>query len=102
MQGDWTLTVTGPIVSVFKENVNKSDRHQKFFYEFHVRPDSVELPPGVMKPPAEIAIRVKDVELHQLTSEVLSVGDRVVMSARANGPSPNLFYLTSVKKLAGT
>lgn len=100
MQGDWSLTFTGHIVSVDKQDVDKSGRHQKFFHEFLVQPETVESPSGATLPPTGLLIRVKDVELQRLTSETLSVGDRVVMSARANGPNPALFYLTAVKKLA--
>ena len=99
MQGDWNLIVTGHIVRVAKQDVDKTGRGQKFFYEFLVRPESVERPPGVALP-TELLIRVKDVELQRITGEKLSVGDRVFMSARANGPSPTLFYMTAVKKLA--
>lgn len=98
MQGDWSLVVTGHIVHVTKKDVDKSGRHQKFFIEFLVRPELVEGWQGSTSSPDEFAIRVKDVELQQLTSEVLCVGDRVVMTIRANGPCPTLFYLTAVKR----
>jgi hypothetical protein len=99
VQGDWSLIVTGRIIGVGKEDVDKTGQHQKFFYEFLVRPDSVERPQVTASLPDEYAIRVKDADLHQLTSEMLAVGDRVVMTVRANGPRPTLFYLTAVKKL---
>jgi hypothetical protein len=100
MQGDWSITITGDIVSINQEDVDKSGRHPKFFYEFLVWAESTDGWSGASRAPAEFRIRIKDVEFKRLTKEMLAVGDRVIMTARANGPNPSLFYLTEVKKLA--
>lgn len=94
---DWTVRVAGEVVRVERENVDKSGRNPQFFLTFVVSPSELgELPPGAQVP-SEIPVRIKDRELARLTDKVPDVGDRVVMTVRANGPVPRTFYLTAIE-----
>jgi len=99
MEGDWSLIVTGTIIQVNTIDVDKTGKHRKAFYEFSVRPDSMQ---GVMEGaqlPEVLKIRIKDMELSQLSKDSLNMGDGVVMTVMTNGPKPTLFYMTAVTKL---
>lgn len=97
--GDWVLRLTGEVVAIERENLDKSGRHPKYMLTFRVRPVELEVPPGAMVP-AEVPVRIKDLELARLTATPPAVGDRVRVSARANGPKPATFYITAVERLA--
>ena len=94
--GDWTLRVTGEVVRVDQENVDKSGRAPRYFLTFHVKPGALADVPDGAAAPALVPIRIKDVELARLTAQPPKVGDQVVMSARASGAKPASFYLTAV------
>ena len=94
--GDWMLKVTGEVVRVEREDVDKSGRNPKYFYTFVVRSSALDaVPPGVVVPD-EVPIRVKGAELERLTESPPKAGDRVVMTARASGEKPRTFYLVSL------
>ena len=100
MEGDWRFTVTGIIIHVDTIDVDKTGKHRKVFYEFSVRPNSLQ---GVMEEailPDVLKVRIKDLELPQLSKDSLNVGDHVVMTVMANGPKPTLFYMVAATKLA--
>ena len=101
MVGDWVLTVTGEIVRVDRENIDKSGRNPKFALTFIVRPTEGEGVPAGATLPAELPIRIHDRDLAKLIAREPVVGDRVVMSGKANGPRPATFYMTAVRPLSG-
>ena len=94
--GDWTLRVTGEVVRVDQENVDKSGRAPRHFVTFHLKPGALADEPDGATVPELVPIRIKDVELDRLTAHRPQVGDRVVMTARASGARPSSFYLTAV------
>ena len=94
--GDWELEVTGVVRRIDRENTDKSGRNPRFTLSIVVAPERVVAPPEA-KLPAELAIRIADRELPRLGGEP-AVGERVTMKARANGPTPSSFYLTSLTR----
>ncbi len=99
MEGDWSLIITGTIIQVVSIDVDKRGKHRKVFYEFHVRPSSLQRVLEGTQLPEILKIRIKDRELSQLSKDSLNKGDSVVMTAKTNGPRPTLFYMTAVTKL---
>jgi hypothetical protein len=99
VQEDWSLSVTGEIVRIDKQDVDKTGRARKFFYEFLLRPESAALREGAPEVGTEILVRIKDLELRRLTRETLEVGDRVIMTVRGSGDHASPSYLTAVEKL---
>lgn len=96
--GDWVLTVTGEIVRIDRQNIDKSGRNPRYVLSFVVRADSpaaIEAPAEVTLP-AELAVRIQDRELPRLTSVTPRVGDRLRFQARASGPHPATFYLIAI------
>jgi hypothetical protein len=97
--GDWTLTVTGEVVRIDRENVDKSGGNPRYFYSFVVRPSApVEVPAGATIA-AEPAIRVSGTDLARLIDAPPAEGDHVEMKARASGARPATLYLTAVRRL---
>lgn len=94
---DWKVKVTGEVVRVDREDVDKSGRNPKYFYTFVVRPTALDAVPAGAVVPAELPIRVKGIELERITESPPKAGDRVVMTARASGPKPTFFYLTALE-----
>lgn len=74
--GNWTLRVTGEVVRVDQENVDKSGRAPRYFLTFHVKPGALADVPDGAAVPALVPIRIKDVELARLTAQPPKVGDR--------------------------
>jgi hypothetical protein len=95
--GDWTLRVTGEVVAIDREDLDKSGRHPKYMLTFRIRPSSVEAPEGA-KIPDEIPVRIKDLELDKKMKARPVVGDRITVTARASGPRPATFYVATVAK----
>jgi hypothetical protein len=96
--GDWVLRVTGDVVAVEREDLDKSGKNPKYMLTFRVKPVELDAPDGATVP-AEVPVRIKDSELARLTPQAPAVGDRVRLSAKANGPKPSTFYLTAVERL---
>lgn len=97
--GDWTLTVTGEIVRIDRENIDKSGRNPRYVLSFVVAPETHDAPAEATLP-AELAIRIKDSELAALAPAEPRIGQRVTMRARANGPRPATFNLTAIDTLS--
>jgi len=95
--GDWTLRVTGEVVAIDREDLDKSGRHPKYMLTFRIRPSSVEAPEGATIPD-EIPVRIKDLELDKKVKTRPVVGDRITVTARASGPRPATFYVATVAK----
>lgn len=96
--GDWQLTVTGAIVRVDREDLDKSGRQPKLMLSFVIEPETLDAPPEATLP-AELAIRIRDRELAQMIDAIPAPGDRVEMHARGNGPRPATLYLTAVRRI---
>lgn len=97
--GDWTLTVTGVVRRIDRENTDKSGKSPKYTLSIVVEPEKPEdvIAPSEAVLPAELAIRIADRELPRLGGEP-KVGERVTMTARASGPKPATFYLASITR----
>lgn len=95
--GDWTLRVTGEVVAIEREDLDKSGRNPKYMLTFRIRPSSVEKPDGATVPD-EIPVRIKDAELAKKLATPPVVGDQVTVTARASGPRPATFYISSVAR----
>lgn len=95
--GDWTLRVTGEVVAIEREDLDKSGRNPRYMLTFRIRPSSVDKPDGATVPD-EIPVRIKDVELAKKLAPAPAVGDRVTVTARASGPRPATFYVASVAR----
>ena len=96
MLGDWTLTVTGEVVRVDRENIDKSGRNPRYMLSFVVRPEQLDAAAGATLPD-ELAIRIADRELPRLGAEP-RVGEKVTMTARASGPRPATFYMQTLSR----
>lgn len=96
--GDWVLRVTGDIVAVDREDLDKSGKNPKYMLTFRVRPVELDAAPGATVPD-ELPVRIKDSELAKLAKDEPGVGDRVRLSAKASGPRPATFYLTAIERL---
>lgn len=95
--GDWTLRVTGEVIAIDREDLDKSGRNPKYMLTFRIRPSSVEAPDGATVP-AEIPVRIKDLELAKKIAKPPAVGDRIAVTAKASGARPATFYLATVAK----
>jgi hypothetical protein len=94
--GDWTLAVTGEVVRIDRENIDKSGRNPRHVLTFVVRPEALDAPAEATLP-AELGIRCSEIDLARLTAMAPEVGDRVELKARANGPQPSTLYLTEIR-----
>ena len=94
--GDWTLTVTGVVRRIDRENTDKSGKNPKYTLSIVVEPETIDSPSEATLP-VELAIRIADRELPRLGGEP-KVGERVTMTARASGPKPATFYLTAIAR----
>jgi hypothetical protein len=95
--GDWTLRVTGEVVAIDRQDLDKSGKNPKYMLTFRIRPSSVEAPEGATVPD-EIPVRIKDLELDKKMKPHPVVGDRITVTARASGPRPATFYVATVAK----
>lgn len=96
--GDWTCTVTGDVASVERENVDKSGRNPKYFYQFVVNAVAVaDLPEGRHLPP-QVTFRVAGADLERMKAAPPEVGEHVIITARGNGPSPELLAVAGLKR----
>ena len=95
--GDWTLTVTGEVTRIDRENIDKSGRNPKYLLSFIVKPETLDAP-AEARVPAQVQFNSHERDLAQLTPTPPRVGDRVVMRGRGNGPAPAVFLLTSVER----
>ncbi len=93
--GDWKLRVTGEVMAIDREDLDKSGRHPKYMLTFRIQPSSVDAPDGATLP-ALIPARIKDLELDRLVKVRPAVGDRITVTARASGSKPATFYITAV------
>jgi hypothetical protein len=96
--GDWVLRGTGDIVAVDREDLDKSGKHPKYMLTFRVKPVELDIAAGATVP-AEVPVRIKDSELARMSPVAPAVGDRVRLAAKASGPRPATFYLTSIERL---
>lgn len=96
--GDWVLSVTGEVVAIEREDLDKSGKHPKYMLTFLIKPVECDIAEGATVP-AEIPIRIKDLDLARLAKVAPAVGDRVRMTARASGPTPATFALKTVERL---
>jgi hypothetical protein len=94
--GDWTLTVTGTVLRIDRENIDKTARNPKFMLSIVVDIEQIDAPAEAILP-AELAVRIADRELPRLGGEP-QVGERVTMRARASGNAPSTFYLTELTR----
>ena len=93
---DWTLTVTGVVARIDRENVDKSGHHPRYMLSFVITPATHDAPAEATLP-SELAIRIADRELARFGAEP-KVGETVTMTARASGPRPATFYLTGLRR----
>lgn len=96
--GDWILGVTGDVVAVDREDLDKSGKHPKYMLTFRIKPVEVDVAEGATVPD-EIPVRIKDLDLARLAEVAPAVGDRVRMTAKASGPTPATFTLKTVERL---
>ena len=94
--GDWELEVTGVVRRIDRENNDKSGRNPKLVLSIVVEPERVVAPPEATLP-VELAIRIAEREVPRFGGEP-AIGERVTMKARASGPKPATFYLTSLTR----
>ena len=95
--GDWTLRVTGEIVAIEREDLDKSGRSPRYMVTFRIRPSAVEKPDGATVPD-EIPVRIKDSELAKKLAMAPVAGDHVTVTARASGPRPATFYVATIAR----
>lgn len=55
---DWTLRVTGEVVAIDREDLDKSGRAPKYMLTLRIRPSSVEAPEGATVPNV-VPVRIK-------------------------------------------
>jgi hypothetical protein len=95
MLGDWNLVVTGEIVRVDREDVDKSGRNPKYFIQLTVRPRALEAPPEAQLG-AQLVFRIRDRELAAMLPREPAVGEVYRLTGAASGPRPELFYLKAI------
>lgn len=96
--GDWILRVTGDVVAIEREDLDKSGRHPRYMLTFRVRPVELDAAPGATVPD-EVPVRIKDLELARMMPTAPAVGDRVRVTAKASGPRPATFYVKTIERL---
>jgi hypothetical protein len=95
--GDWQVKVTGAVVRVEREDVDKSGKNPRYFYTFVVAPSGLDGVPAGAELPVELPVRIKGAELEALTKKAPKAGDKVVLRARASGARPKTFYLVAIE-----
>lgn len=96
--GDWVLRVTGDVVAIEREDLDKSGKNPKYMLTFRIKPVELDVAEGATVP-AEIPVRIKDADLARLAKTPPGVGDRVSVRAKASGPKPATFTITSIERL---
>ncbi|MFT3710560.1 MAG: hypothetical protein QM817_23290 [Archangium sp.] len=88
---DWELQITGEIVRIEKDNIDKSGKNPRFVLTLFVEGEPTGIPEGavVARP---IPIRIKESEL----KVSVSVGARLQITARASGPRPTSLYASRI------
>ena len=99
MTGDWELSAAGTVTHLEQQDRDKTGRGLKVTYVFRVKPESLQAgrPEAQLDP--EIVFRILDKDLAKLGVEPPRVGERVALTGRGNGPRPDSFYLTSLRRL---
>lgn len=98
MTGPWELAATGTVVRVEREDRDKTGRGQKVTYVFFIKPEVVHAGRPDAKLGEEIAFRALDTDLAKLTPDPPKIGDRVKMTGRGDGRTPDSFYLLAVHR----
>lgn len=97
--GDWELTITGAVARIDREDLDKSGKNPKYLLSIVITPDEVPPVPDGASLPAELAVRVKAIDLPRYTRATIERGDRVRARARASGYRPSTLKLLALDKL---
>lgn len=97
--GDWILRVTGDVVGIDREDLDKSGRNPKYMLTFRIKPVEIDAAHGATVPD-EVPVRIKDLDLARIAKVPPAIGDRVRMTAKASGPKPATFTLQTVETLS--
>ncbi len=97
--GDWELTITGAVARIDREDLDKSGKNPKYLLSIVITPDEAPPVPDGASLPAELAVRVKAIDLPRYTRETIERGDRVRTRARASGYRPSTLKLLALDKL---
>lgn len=93
MIGDWELRITGEVVRIEKDDIDKSGKNPRYVLRLFVEGEPQGVPEGaVVERP--VPIRIKESEL----KVAVSVGARLQITARASGPKPTSFYASSITR----
>ncbi len=98
--GYWMLEVRGTVVKVERKNIDKSGRNPKWMISFWMEcdpPATAALPPGYTLT-QEIRWKVKSTRLKEWEQSEPVVGDRLQLTARGYGLSPELFGVFSLRQ----
>ncbi|HTJ40581.1 MAG TPA: hypothetical protein VL463_00745 [Kofleriaceae bacterium] len=95
-QGDWSLTVTGTVARVDRENIDKSGRNPRFNLSIVITPEALDAPKGVTLP-VELVFRIAERDLAKHGAEP-KVGEKITVTGAANGPKPRLFSIATIKR----
>lgn len=93
---DWSVTITGEVVRVDRENIDKSGQNPRYIYTFVVKPSALDGMPHGATLGDEVSIRTRDQDLEKLAATAPAAGAQVVMTARASGARPRLLQLTAL------
>lgn len=91
----WSATVTGTVVRVERQNVDKTLRNPKWFVDIYVEPTKVEAPEGKSVAEGEIQFSAKETDLLKMTGGTLpKEGDTFVGTGRTTDDVATVLELT--------
>lgn len=94
--GDWVLELTGEVVRVDRENIDKSGRNPKYVYTVIVKPSATDGVPDGAYVPDEVPVRLSASAHGGLDERALEVGAQVTITAKASGARPQLFTFSKL------
>lgn len=93
----WSVTVTGTITRIERQNVDKTLRNPKWFVDIYVEPTKVEAPEGKTVV-GEVQFMAKESELlPMLDGTSPKEGDQFVGIGRTTDDQSNVFELTGAE-----
>lgn len=99
--GYWRIEVEGTVLSVNRENIDKSGRNPKWKISFTMQVESPNpelLPPGY-ELTDQVPWSVKSTDLARMNQEEPRVGDRLRVTGQGDGLAPRSFGVKGLSRL---
>ena len=99
--GYWRIVVVGTVLSVTRENIDKSGRNPKWKISFtmDVEPPNPTLLPSGYEITSNVFWSVKSNDLNRMNQDEPKPGDRLKVTGQADGVSPKSFGVKGLEHL---